>query len=383
MPGRDPGACGGRFGRRTFVRSSVAWLIGAGMSPALARALAGEERSGAAVVRWHKKLEGSKVQCLVCPLECVLADGEVCFCRTRMNRSGTCYNMAYNNPSVVGVDPIEKGPFAHYLPGTKAFALGTSGCNLRCQYCQNFELSQKMPVETENLELAPAQVVSETRAEKCRNVMFTYTEPVAFHEYALEVAKEARRAGYRVQAATAAFARPEPFVELVSALDAVSISLKGFTEEFYKKVCGQSLAPVLEAIKAARSTRVWIEIVNVVLPGYNDAPDDIRRMCRWIATEIGPDTPLHLARFFPAWRLKDLVPTPIATLESARRIALEEGLRFVYLANVGLHPATSTRCPGCQAEVMLRDGLVLRENRLVNGACPSCAVKLPGVWDQG
>ncbi|MBI4858663.1 MAG: AmmeMemoRadiSam system radical SAM enzyme [Candidatus Riflebacteria bacterium] len=369
-----------QFDRREFCRQAASWLISLGVAPQLARLMAQEPDVPVVPVTWSKPLDGKKIQCFVCPMNCILADGEVCFCRARLNRGGKCYNMAFGNPSVVGIDPIEKGPLYHYLPGTKAFAMGTSGCNFRCLYCQNWEQSQKMAIETENIDLKPEMVLPEVKAGDCQSIMFTYTEPIMFQEYCLEVSKLARAQGYRLQVASAAFANPEPFKELMNSVDAATLALKGFTETFYRKVCGQSLKPVLTAIKAARETKVWLELVNLVVPGYNDNLDEMKAMTAWIARELGPDTPLHLSRFFPQYKLKMLSPTPIAVLEKCREIAMAEGLRFVYLANVGIHPASNTYCPRCKMEIVSRAAFAVREVKIKDGACPGCQEKIPGVW---
>jgi len=367
--------------RRDFCKRTVTWLISLGVAPQLARLLAGDDLDVPAVeVKWHKKLPGKKIQCGVCPMNCILADGEVCFCRTRMNRGGTCYNMAYANPSVVGIDPVEKGPFFHYRPGTKAFALGTSGCNLRCLYCQNWEQSQKMPIETENLALPAANVLTEAKGGGCDNIMFTYTEPVMYSEYALDISRLARKQGYKLQVVTAGYANPEPFAELLAEVDACSFALKGFSEAFYKKVCGQSLKPILEALKVARKSKVWLELVTLIVPGYNDGQDEIKQLSRWVVNELGPDIPLTFSRFFPQYRLKELSPTPLATLESSRETALAAGLRYVYLANVGIHSASNTYCPKCKMEVITRSSFAVKENRIKDGGCPGCKEKIPGVW---
>jgi pyruvate formate lyase activating enzyme len=316
----------------------------------------------------------------VCPLNCILEDGETCFCRTRTNIGGVLYNYAYNNPCVLNVDPVEKGPLHHVLPGERALALGTAGCNMRCLYCQNWQVSQRKPRETRNIHLEASSLPAYAREKSCRLVAYTYTEPVVFYEYVYDTAAQARRAGLRVHVASAAFVNPEPMQQLCRVVDTFTLAIKGFSEEFYKKVCGTELAPVLEAIKVVKDEGRWLELVNLIVPTLNDDVESIAAMCHWIADRLGDDVPLHLARFYPEYRLKNLPPTPQSTLEMALETAKDAGLKYVYFANVPGHPTNNTYCPGCGRPIIKRAGLETLSVELVNGKCKHCQAIIPGIW---
>jgi pyruvate formate lyase activating enzyme len=359
---------GGRFATGLLAASSLA-------KPGLA--LAANHRIEC---RHYKRLSGRRIQCFVCPLNCILEDGQTCFCRTRTNVGGTLYNYAYDNPCVLNIDPVEKGPLYHVLPGEHALALGTAGCNMRCLYCQNWAASQRMPRQTRNLELARASIPAHAREKSCRLVAFTYTEPVVFYEYAYDAATQARAAGLRVHVASAAFINPGPMRELCGIVDAFTLALKGFNEEFYKKVCGTELAPVLDAITTVKHEGRWLEIVNLIVPTLNDDLESIAPMCEWIAANLGDDVPLHFARFYPEYRLKNLPPTPQSTMEMALNTAKDAGLKYVYLANLPGHPANNTYCSGCGHPVIKRVGLETLAVDLTDGKCARCDTSIPGLW---
>jgi pyruvate formate lyase activating enzyme len=329
----------------------------------------------------YKKLSGKRIQCFVCPLDCILEDGETCFCRTRTNIGGILYNTAYNNPCVLNLDPVEKGPLYHVLPGQRALAIGTAGCNMRCLYCQNWAASQREPHQTTNIRLDSQAMVAQTRKESCKLIAFTYTEPIAFYEYVFESATNARKEGLLVNVASAAFVNPKPMRELCEVADAFTLALKGFSEEFYKKVCGTELAPVLEAIKIARENARWLEVVNLVVPTLNDDRAGIEKMCQWVAENLGEDVPLHFARFYPEYKLKNLPPTPQSTMEMAHEIARQAGLNYVYLVNLPGHPANNTYCPKCGNPVIKRVGLKTLSVDLRSGKCRHCQSPIPGIWN--
>lgn len=332
-------------------------------------------------VDFHERLPNKKIQCFVCPLHCTLEEGETCFCRTRTNVGGTLYTRAYNNPCILRVDPIEKLPLNHWRPGTKTLTLGLGGCNLRCLYCQNWQQSQKTPDALRTFELTPGQAVAAAKKKQIDTIAMSYTEPVAFLEYAKDVAKAARKARLKVVVATAAYIDPEPLLDFAKYVDAFSIALKGFDDDFYYRAAGVHVEPVLAAIKTIKKrTRCWLEIVNLVVPTYNDDEEQIGKMCRWIRKNVGGNVPLHFARFVPMYRLKNLPRTPVQTLESARAIGQEAGLRFVYTSNIAPHEGTHTYCAGCRAPVIQRLGFKILDDRLERGVCPGCRKRLPGVW---
>ncbi len=328
----------------------------------------------------HIPHTGNYVQCALCPHRCIIAEGERGHCRVREHRNGRLYSMVYGNPCALGVDPIEKKPFYHFLPGATAFSLATAGCNLRCLYCQNWSISQVPPEETQNVDLPPEEVVRSAQQSKTPVISYTYSEPTVFYEYMLDTARRAREAGLRNTVVSAGFINPEPLRELCRAVDAIKIDLKGFSEEFYRRVCSAELGPVRRSIEIIHEMGVHLEVVNLVVPTLNDDPEQLRALARWLAREVSADVPLHFTRFFPQYKLLNLPPTPLETLEQARRIALEEGMRFVYLGNVPGHEGNNTYCPACGRAIILRQGFSVLEYHLEGSACAFCGQGIPGVW---
>jgi pyruvate formate lyase activating enzyme len=351
------------------------------LDPLAGRAYAGEPPKWVREIDFYNQLPEQKIQCFVCPLHCILKDGETCFCRTRTNVGGKLFTRAYNNPCLLQIDPIEKLPLNHFRPGSKTLTIGVGGCNVRCIYCQNWEQSQKMPDELKTFDLTPADAVAYAQKKKIDTIAFSYTEPVAFLEYAKDVAVAAKKARLRVVVATAAFVEPDPLVKFAKHVDAFVVSLKGFDEDFYRHVCGIKLAPVLRAIDALKKqTACWLELLNLVVPSYNDDLDKIRAMVAWIHEHVGDDVPLHFARFVPMYKLANLPRTPVQTLEAACDAARAAGLRYVYTSNIAPHDANNTFCASCQQPVIQRLGFKILENKLNSGGCPKCRHKLPGVW---
>ncbi len=331
----------------------------------------------------HIPHAGVFVRCNLCPHRCIIADGERGRCRVRENRGGQLYSMVYGNPCAVHVDPIEKKPFYHFLPTAAAFSLATAGCSLRCLYCQNWTISQVPPEETENADLPPEMVVHYAQRYNAPVIAYTYSEPMVFYEYMLATAQKAREAGLRNVVISAGFINPEPLLELCAAVDAIKIDLKGYDEEFYRKVCEAELKPVLEAIRTIYESGIHLEIVNLVVPTLNDSLEQLRALARWVAQELSPDIPLHFSRFYPQYKLTNLPPTPVETLDKAREIAMEEGMRFVYVGNVPGHPGNNTYCPACGRPIIARTGFAVTEYRLQGGSCAFCGEPIPGVWWPG
>jgi len=329
----------------------------------------------------HIPHTGNFVKCNLCPHGCILAEGQRGRCRTRENRGGRLYSMAYGNPCAVHVDPIEKKPFYHFLPTAAAFSIATAGCNLRCLYCQNWQISQFPPEETQNVDLPPEAVVQAAQQSDAPVIAYTYSEPTAFYEYMLETARRGREAGLYNVVISAGFINPAPLRELCAAVDAIKIDLKGYDEGFYERVCEARLQPVLDAIRTIYEAGVHLEIVNLVVPTLNDNLDQLRALSRWIARDISPDVPLHFSRFHPQYKLTNLPPTPVETLDKAREIALEEGVHFVYVGNVAGHPGNHTYCPACGRLIIAREGFAVTEYHLdSNGKCAYCGTPIPGVW---
>lgn len=328
-----------------------------------------------------KPLPGNQTLCWVCPLDCILEDGQTCFCLTRTNRGGRLYTTAYENPCVLRADPIEKVPLNHFLPGEKTLALGTGGCNLRCLYCQNWEQSQSKPIDLTNQSLPVERAADSLADSDIRTIAFTYTEPISFLEYLCDIAAHAKRKKIRTVASTALFAKKKAARHLGQHLDAACIAIKAFDESFYDRVCGSRLAPVLAATEAIAEEKTHLEITTLIVPGYNDEETRLAELAAWIVEHLGADTPWHIARFVPMYRLATVPRTPIETLERVRTLGLEAGLRYVYLSNVAPHEGNHTHCGHCGTRVIERLGFELLGNDLKKkGACPKCRKRLPGVW---
>lgn len=279
----------------------------------------------------------------------------------------------------MAIDPIEKKPFFHFLPGTRAFSIATAGCVLGCKFCQNWQISQAAPEDVDHQELPPADVVRQALFYNCRSITYTYTEPTVFYEYMLDTAVIARQQGVRNTMHSCGYINEKPLRRLAKLLDAADIDLKAFTENFYSRVCGGRLKPVLDSLVTLRQEKVWLEITNLVIPELNDDRAKINEMCRWIVKELGSDVPIHFSRFFPYYKLKDLPPTPPATLDDARKIAMDAGMRHVYIGNIRSE-AEHTSCHACRKLLIEREGYFVKRNDVVKGACRHCGTAVAGVW---
>ncbi len=329
---------------------------------------------------FYRKMAEKSAGCFLCPKNCVIPAGKYGFCRARKNIDGALYAMGYGRPCSVAIDPIEKKPFFHYLPATKSFSIASAGCNLRCKFCQNWQISQCTPEQTENRSLSPEQVVQYAARYGCASIAYTYSEPMNFYEYMLDTAKLARDKGIKNVVHTAGYINPEPLEQLCPYLDAANVDLKGFNPDYYRDMCEGDLATVLDALVILKKHGVWIEITNLVVPGYNDSPDEIKRMCVWIKKNLGENTPLHFSRFHPVYRMTHLSWTPVATVEKAVEVARQAGLKYVYIGNIPQHERESTFCPKCGKMIIKRVGFVVTENNLAAGKCRYCGEKIAGVW---
>jgi pyruvate formate lyase activating enzyme len=320
------------------------------------------------------------VKCQICPNNCILREGSESICRTHLVKDGKLYTIAYGNPCSVHVDPIEKKPLFHFLPATQSFSIATAGCNFACLNCQNWEISQQSPRDTRNIELFPAMVVEEAIAQGCKSIAYTYSEPIAFYEYMFDTARLARGRGIKNLMISNGFINEKPLSDLVKYIDAANINLKSFSEETYEKLNGGSLQPILNTLKIMKAAGVWLEITNLVVPGWTDDLPMIREMCGWLVTNGFAGTPLHFSRFHPLHKLTSLPYTPLATLEKAREIAIKTGIRFVFIGNVPGTTAENTYCPRCKKTVIERKGFTILSNNLKDGACKFCNEKIGGVW---
>ena len=345
--------------------------------------------SGAVATRYWSPLADGRVQCDLCPRACKLSDGQRGLCFVRAAEDGAVVLTTWGRSSGFCVDPIEKKPLNHFLPGTAVLSFGTAGCNLACQFCQNHDISKSREIDTLADQARPETVAAAAVALGCRSVAFTYTDPVIFHEYAIDVAKACRDVGIRSVAVTAGYVSPEPRAEFFAHMDAANVDLKGFTEAFYVRHTRSHLQPVLETLEYIRhETDVWLELTVLLIPGENDSAAEITAMCRWVVERLGADTPIHFTAFHPDFRMLDKPATPPATLAMARRIALAEGLRYAYVGNVHDLGRQSTACHGCGERIIGRDWHVLSDWRLDGrGACRACGTPMagvleaqPGVW---
>jgi len=328
----------------------------------------------------YEKLEYDRVRCGICPRKCRVDDHERGYCATRENRGGKYYSLVYNRVCSLHIDPIEKKPLFHFLPGTTAFSLSTAGCCMECKFCQNYEISQFRPEQVTSREVTPRMVAATALKYGAPSVAFTYGEPVVYFEYTYDCAVVARKQGLHPVIITSGFIEQQPLKEWCAVVDAIKVDLKAFTENYYHDVCDSELKPVLAALETIRKKGVWLEIVYLVVPTLNDKVDDIRRMARWIKEHLGTETPLHFSRFFPTYKLKNLPATPVRTLERCAEAASGEGLEFVYIGNVMGHPRESTYCPKCGKVVIRRTGYRVDAEHLKGGACGFCGARLPGVW---
>ena len=329
---------------------------------------------------FYNKLDNKSVQCQLCPRRCVIPENRRGFCQVRENKGGKLYTLSYAKPVAIHIDPIEKKPLFHFLPSTTAFSIATAGCNLRCKFCQNWEISQRKPEEVDYQYIEPADLIKEVIASGSPTIAYTYTEPTIFYEYMLETARLAKQAGIRNVMHSCGYINEAPLRKLTKYLDAANIDLKGFSDDYYRDLTEASLEPVLSALKVLKEEGVFIEITNLILPGYNDDPETIRKMCLWIKENLGVDTPLHFSRFFPMYKMVALSPTPVATLEKAREIAIACGLNYVYIGNLAGNPAENTYCPSCKRLLIERKGYFVLENNIKNGKCKFCGEKIAGIW---
>jgi pyruvate formate lyase activating enzyme len=321
------------------------------------------------------------IMCRICPNECVLKEGELSKCNNRIVRNSKLYTLAFGNPCTVAVDPVEKKPLYHFLPGSKALSIATAGCNLVCLNCQNWSISQTSPERTRNIDLMPKRVVEECGINKCSSIAYTYSEPITFYEYVFETATIARKEGVKNIFKSNGYINPEPLKKLCGVIDAANIDLKAFSESTYLKLTGGKLQPVLDSLKIFKEMGVWLEITSLIVPGWTDNESDIIKMCKWLSENGFKETPLHFSRFYPIYKLEQLPPTPVEILEKAYKIATEEGLKYVYTGNVPGNEIADTHCPSCNAVVVERQGFRVASNLIKDGKCSKCGSSVAGVWN--
>ncbi|MEK7287144.1 MAG: AmmeMemoRadiSam system radical SAM enzyme [Elusimicrobiota bacterium] len=357
--------------------------------------------------RWWR-VACAGVQCTLCPFQCFLPEGQRGICRVRLNQGGRLVTLVWGHPVSVHVDPIEKKPVFHLLPGSPIYSLAAVGCSLRCSFCQNWAISQTFPEEAENTTLvpydlglfsasggrvmarleqkeiaflSPQDIVAFAKKTFCRSIAYTYSEPIVFYEYVYASARLAKEAGLKNVMVSCGYINPEPLAEAAPYFDVIKIDLKGFNENFYRKIVGGQLKFVLQTLVELKKRGVFTEIVNLVVPALNDDLGEIRLMCRWVKENLGRDVPLFFSRFHPDYRLENLPATPVETLDKARQTALAEGLHYVYIGNTPGHPGENTYCPTCGNVLIRRYGYAVLENKIgSSGLCPYDGTRIPGIW---
>jgi pyruvate formate lyase activating enzyme len=380
------------IGRRDVLRCALGaagcalatrlpWPAAARAEDAAGEPMGGEDLAFPAVeARFYKKLTGKRVECLLCPNRCRVADLERGTCGVRENRDGSYYTLVHSRAAAVHVDPIEKKPLFHFLPGTAAFSIATAGCNMECRFCQNWDISQFRPEQVPAALLPPASVHERARAAGAPSIAYTYSEPTIYFEYMYDTAALGVKSGVRSVMVSAGFIEEQPLQELLPLLAAVKVDLKAFRQDFYDRVSRGQLKVVLRTMEAVRKAGRWLEIVTLLVPTLNDSDEELRDLSRWVKQALGPDVPLHFTRFHPMYRMKNLPRTPASTLDRAVEVARAEGLHFVYVGNLPGHPSESTYCPGCKELLVKRLGMGVEEVRLDQGRCPRCQRVIPGVW---
>ncbi len=330
---------------------------------------------------FYTPLGAGRVRCDLCPTQCQLDPGATGRCRVRTNSDGVLLTLAYGNPALVQEDPVERKPYFHVRPGSRALSISTAGCNLSCSFCEVWDMALVSPKDVYAHDLDPEAVVAAAEAAGLAAISYGFGEPVVFFEYLCDVAALARERGLLNLVHTAGYIQPEPLAQMLPLIDAFNVDLKGFDPGFYRDVVGGELDPVLSTLKTISDAAIHTEVTTILIPGLNDDLDELERMCRWIADALGPGTPLHLARFYPLYRLSALPRTPVATLDAARKRALATGLEYVYVAKVTGHVGENTYCAGCGELVVERVGFVIQELRLERGRCQYCGTRVPGIWN--
>ena len=384
------------FGRRTFVKRVLIGGVSAAISTKAFADLLLRKRHGAQgraakennemgkyskeALYWEARDdEAGKVHCLLCPHYCTLGENERGRCRTRQANNGKLYTMAYGNACSAYLDPVEKKPLNHFLPGTSILSIATGGCNLRCPNCQNWEISQAKPEDVATYDLPPDKVVASAQAKNIPSIAYTYTDPVAYYEYAYDTARIAKERGIKNVLVTAGYINQEPLKDICKYIDAAHVDLKGFSEDFYRQYPRARLKPVLETIESMKALGVWVELIHLMITNLTDKAKEIAEMCKWIVKTVGPDVPIHFSRFHPAHQMLNRPLTEMNALLAAYDTAKQAGLNYVYIGNVATDKGQHTYCPDCKQPVIERQGYTIIANRLIDGRCP-CGTKVAGIW---
>jgi len=373
--------------RRWFMKCALASGAALGVSGPPATGMpsgAGQQKQDdaqfAVEAKFYQKLQNRKIKCKLCPRECTVGDKERGYCGVRENRGGTYYTLVHSRVCAAHVDPVEKKPLFHYLPGSLAFSIATAGCNVNCKFCQNWDISQSRPEQIPADYTPPQRIAALAKQHSCPTIAYTYSEPVVFAEFLMDTADAGHAAGVRSIVVSNGYMQEEALREAYGKMDAVKIDLKAFTEQYYRDVVTGQLKPVLETLVTLKKMGKWTEIVYLVLPGMNDGDAELRGLAQWIKANLGEDVPLHFTQFHPEYLLKNLPITPVPTLERAKAIADAEGLHYVYIGNVPGHPAQNTYCPQCRKMLVERVGFTASQMLIRKNSCPFCRHPIPGVW---
>ena len=380
--------------KRDFLRYSLlgmgASMVSLNAARSLAKGMINRETGSVSLYdgglwKWSKEspyylVTAKGVRCQICPNGCTLKEGEESVCRARTVFKGKLFSIGYGNPCSVHIDPIEKKPLFHYLPASRSYSIAVAGCTLSCLNCQNWEISQKSPKETENIELMPGKVVEEAVSNGCKSVAFTYSEPTAFYEYMYDTARLAKAKGIKNLLISNGYINEKPLRDLSKVIDAANINLKSFSQEIYSTLNGGSLKPILNTLRILKEEGVWLEITNLVIPNWTDNVAMIKEMCEWLVKNGFQDNPLHFSRFFPLYKLTSLPYTPLSILDKAREIATKAGMHYVYIGNVPETTAQNTFCYKCKKIVVERKGFTILSNNLKGSSCKFCGEHVPGVW---
>ncbi len=332
--------------------------------------------------RFYEKLDAEKVKCNLCNHHCVIKPGKRGICGVRENQDGTLFSLVYGRLVSENIDPIEKKPLFHMLPGSTSYSISTVGCNFRCLHCQNYQISQYPHLHKGDIvgeERTPEDVVNGAILAGCKSISYTYVEPTIFYEFAYDCAKLAKQKGIKNVFVSNGYMAPEVTKELAEVLDGINIDIKAFTDKFYKEVCKARLQPVLDNVKLMHELGVWVETTTLIIPGWNDSEGELRDIAQFIHS-VDPSIPWHVTAFYPTYKMTDKPPTPVSILRRAREIGLEAGLRFVYEGNVPGEGGESTYCPRCKEQLIERFGFSIRKNNMKDGKCPKCGEPIEGVW---
>lgn len=365
--------------RRSFLRKSSYCLLcsslGLNLLPSVCQSKEIEKKA-----MFFRKGENYFVQCQLCFRQCLIPEGKRGFCRVRENRGGELRSLVYGRPGGLQIDPIELEPMYHMVPGHKNLCVYTASCNFRCKHCHNWPISQSPPEKIRTLNYSPKQIVEETLRLECKSISHSINEPTVFYELMYDTVQEAKKKGLMTLCHTNGGMATAPMFELLKFMDAVTVDLKAFNQKFYQEISEARLEPVLETLRTIKGANKHLEIVNLVIPTLNDNRDDIKKMSSWIVVNLGKEVPLHFTRFSPSYRMTHLPYTPIKTLEQARSIAMNEGLKYVYVGNVVGHPANCTYCPKCGKNLIERSHFIVLKSQVKKGLCPFCKEKIPGMW---